>query len=120
MSPRVVGIAHAVGVNAFFGLDINEFYSFLVKDGTENRTVAQINAEIVEMKQLHETRSFAVFAEGSADFITAYRDGVQADWLIACASEHTLASLGITALDAGWTARDGALDLATLLRQDRA
>ncbi len=77
MAPREIGVAHADGVNAFFGLDINEFYPFLVKEGTPNRTPDELEREMDEMRLIHETRLFVVLAAGSFDFIARYRKGIR-------------------------------------------
>lgn len=121
MPARVVGVAHSTGVHSFFSLDVNEFYSFLVSEGTDNQSAEEIEGEISDMLSLHETRAFAVFAEGSADFINQYRWGVpNADWIVACAPEAELAALGIAPFDVGWSEGDEPLDLGAYLLSERS
>lgn len=111
-SKRCLGLMQSKGFHAFFNMNPNKSFAYLLHEGVDTETPSEIDAEIRTMRELNDLRPAVVVVWGGPDWCQKWMtECLEATHMIFCSEVETLAALGVEVIDRDWAPGDPPVEL---------
>ena len=107
-----MGLIQSKGYHAFFNMNPNKSFAYLVHEGVDTETPSEIDSEIRTMRELNDLRPAVVVVWGGSDWCHKWAaDCKEATFMVFCSDADTLTAIGAEMIDRNWKPGDPPIEL---------
>jgi hypothetical protein len=109
---RCFGLMQSKGFHAFFNMNPNKSFAYMVHEGVDTETPSEIDAEIRTMREMNDHRPAVVVVWGGREWCQKWMvECKEATHMIFCTDAENLAALDVEIIDRDWRPGDAPIEL---------